>query len=431
MSSIRPGIAFVIFRMNCYRVMAPAIDAALARGWRVECWHDVGAHLPGRPDDVPALGRAPVFTHGTVTFHEYLGAPGFTKAMRERDVDAVVNLLPALGAGRPDYPAPEDRPLTVMLEPSPGDWLAHVRDPEELRQVDLYALTTEYWAEQSLSMMHEMLPFPLTPALERHVRERVVFVGWPQADQRSVIDPAEVRRRWGVPAAQPVLVYCNWAPLREYGLRPDLFGRTTTLGKVKALARQRGDWRQAARTLRRPSLRHVVDAVARFVRRNGLFVVVKHRHRDRPDPVELALAGHALGDESYYPHSIMEAMSIAALSVSYLSMSVRESIVSGVPHVAVDAGGLSELRSYGEPTTTYYQRHSAPGGPWNTPGVCTLLRDVDLDRTLAPVALSQFRMSEAAAEAYRGRYIGPAQPANAELFLDAVEAAVCARAAGR
>lgn len=35
--------AFVINRSPAYRLYSPIIDAALARGWEVECWHDYQA----------------------------------------------------------------------------------------------------------------------------------------------------------------------------------------------------------------------------------------------------------------------------------------------------------------------------------------------------------------------------------------------------
>ena len=40
-------VAFLIRRDNHYRLLGPAIDRALARGWDVECWHAVDEGLKG------------------------------------------------------------------------------------------------------------------------------------------------------------------------------------------------------------------------------------------------------------------------------------------------------------------------------------------------------------------------------------------------
>jgi hypothetical protein len=424
-----PAVAFVIFRMNCYRVMAPAIAAALRRGWRVECWHDVGTPLPGRPFDFPSIERAPRFADGAVTFHEYGGRPGLIAAMRERGVDAMVSVLPALGAHLPEYPSPAERPFSVLLEPSPGDWFAQVRHPAELRQVDLYALTTAYWLEHDLGMMRDTLPFEWSAALEAEIREKTSLVGWPQADQRSLIDPVAVRRRWGLAAEQPVLVYFNWPSFGSWNLDIALFGATTAPAALRALIRHRREWRRAPTALRAVNLEETMRSLYRFAARNRALLLVKYRHRDILFRPELRHADLTIADEALYPHSINEVMSIASLSAGYFSFSVRESAAAGVPHLNLDLGGVGDTRWYGERGLPAYRRLAAPGGPWNHPGVTFDVDDTDLRSTLPEAALADFALDPLAGREYRQRFLGPSDRPNAELFLDAVEAGVCARAA--
>ena len=63
-------VAFLIRRDNHYRLLGPAIDRALARGWDVECWHAVDEGLKG----ARALERrqaGPAFRSGRPRLREF------------------------------------------------------------------------------------------------------------------------------------------------------------------------------------------------------------------------------------------------------------------------------------------------------------------------------------------------------------------------
>jgi len=53
-------LAVLILRKNYYRLLGPVVEAALARGHRVECWHDWSGARGGAkgsefPDSAPAF----------------------------------------------------------------------------------------------------------------------------------------------------------------------------------------------------------------------------------------------------------------------------------------------------------------------------------------------------------------------------------------
>jgi hypothetical protein len=61
-------LAFLIYRKNYYRLLAPAVDAALARGWDVECWHDWshprrGGKASEFPDAAPSATARLAWAH--------------------------------------------------------------------------------------------------------------------------------------------------------------------------------------------------------------------------------------------------------------------------------------------------------------------------------------------------------------------------------
>ena len=65
-------VTFVVWRKNYYRVMGPVVDAALKRGWDVECWHDYSQAREGmKSSEFP--DAVPTFRWGTPKVVEYRG----------------------------------------------------------------------------------------------------------------------------------------------------------------------------------------------------------------------------------------------------------------------------------------------------------------------------------------------------------------------
>ena len=67
-------IGFVIERKNYYRLFGPIIERALARGWQVDCWHDLSQLRSGPKGlEFPDPGAVPSFRHGQPTVRPYRG----------------------------------------------------------------------------------------------------------------------------------------------------------------------------------------------------------------------------------------------------------------------------------------------------------------------------------------------------------------------
>ncbi|MBD1835585.1 hypothetical protein H6F61_23590 [Cyanobacteria bacterium FACHB-472] len=420
---MKPSIAFIIFRMNCYRVMASAIDAALQRGWHVECWHDIGNPMPSRPLDFPTVANAPTFRNGKVTFREYRGAAELVKLLRQKSVDAVVNLTTPLSVSVVDFPDRAQRPLYVLLEPSPCDWIFSIKHPEELKQVDLFALTTPYWIEQAVQYLKELSPFPFTEEMEVEFRRKAISVGWPQIDQLSLINPASVRKKWKIPDGKPVVVYLNWPDHTDYGLRVEMFQATSFVKRAKVLVRYRRDWKNPLDVLRESHIRQVTKALRKFCDGNNAYLIVKYRNRDRQLLPEVQMADKVIFDESYYPHSISEVMSIAGLSISYFSLGIRDSVAAGVPHLAFDVAGMADLKARPQEKISYSRRYSKPGKLWNYDGVAYVIDTKQILKQLPEMFLSDFPLEQKASGDYYEKYLGlPSN--NANVFLDVVQAKI-------
>jgi hypothetical protein len=161
-------------------------------------------------------------------------------------------------------------------------------------------------------------------------------VGLPELDAVSLIDPEEVRARWGIDRQQPVVVLFPF----PQGIGRDSFWPKRICGEASRLrqianivVRRRFEyWSDVWHGWNDPN---VVKALRAFCDRNGAYLLVKSR-RKTPVPAYLeALADRCVYDEDHYPATVLEALSIASLSVSYYSNSVFESVSLGVPHLCV------------------------------------------------------------------------------------------------
>ncbi len=414
-----PSIAFVITRMNWYRLLGAAIHAALRQGWRVECWHDISLPCDNRHQDQPTLARLPSVFAGHVTVRQFHGRDGFFDLMRENGVDVVVDIIPLLDCRNRGLPAPPNRPYFVCLEGN-MDWSYHFTDEEEVKQTDLFAVTKPYWFEEAIRVMKEVPRIPYGAEIESIIRRKALAVGWPQFDQFSSIDSAAVRKKWDIPAGKPVVLYLNWVDTSAVNLRLAMFPATTARSRLVALRRYRRDWREWLNRYFEPNLGHVTRAIRAFCDRNNALLVIKGRHRDPLWPAEARVADRVIFDEAYFPHTVMEAMSISSLCFGFFSFSVREAIGCSVPYVALDVAGLVDYRSFGETGEPFYRRFAREGGFFHYPGVVSLLSTERILKELITCDLEDFAMRHKARDAYFETYLGYRGRANADIFLDAV-----------
>jgi hypothetical protein len=266
--------------------------------------------------------------------------------------------------------------------------------------------------------------------MEAEFRRKAIPVGWPQIDQLSLIDPNTVRSRWGIPGGQPVVVYLDWTDASHLSLRLAMFMAPPPLKMAKALVRHHKEWQSLPRLLRERNIRHVTKALRAFCDRNHAYLIVKHRHRERVLPCERQMADRVIADETYYPHTICEVMSIADLSIGYFSWGVRESVAARVPHLVFDVAGLADQPSAREKAPAFARRCSAPGGFMNYAGVVRVMDMEEIVGKLPQMSLSDFRLDERAWAEYYSKYLGIPGVANSDVFLDEVQRLIDGKTSG-
>jgi len=233
---------------------------------------------------------------------------------------------------------------------------------------------------------------------------KATVVGAPELDAVHGIDRDEVRRRLGLPADQPIVLYLPF-PLRSNMATTWLRHVYTPSTRIEQgmrmlLADAREYWPHVVNGW---NDRRLVEAVRRFCDRNGAMLVMKARRKDPLPRYAERLADRAFYDPSHYPPTILELLSVASLCVHFYSTTALEAAYCGVPSLCL-APAEDELgprsRGFG------FIHNGDLDGIYNTPGVSywrPLTAAFDgLDRW----QLSDFPLDANARRSYVERFLG-------------------------
>jgi hypothetical protein len=402
-------IVFIIHRKNYYRLLGPAIEEGLRRGWRVECWHDWShARRGGKASEFPDV--VPPLRHGTPEVQRFQGLDDLAARLRADSPDVIVAI---------DPPRPDVKAATTAR----WLWLQYSADilfyqtPEPFLVADALATYSAYWAER-LEERHR------DTGQGAAVKSRSHPVGMPELDVIPRIDPAEVRRRFGLPGDRPIVLYLPF-PLRSnpqtFWLR-GVFTPSTRLGQAARtlLARRMEYWEDVRRGR---NDRRLVEAVRDFCDREGAALVMKSRLKDPIPRYALRRAERALYDPSHYPPTILELLSVASLCIHAYSGGVFEAAACRVPSLCL----APEAKDMGFPDLAErlaLVHNLEPEGIYNWPGAayCAPLREA-FD-SFATWRLEDFPLKAEARRGYVERFLGFDDGRSSERLLDLAETLV-------
>ncbi len=385
--SQRRRVVFVVERKNYYRVFGSVVDAALRDGWAVECWHDWGQPRWGtKASEFP--DSAPTFRWGRPAIETYSGRTELTSRLLASPPAAVIALgpPPAEVASRVHWIGLQH--MTSLVNPF---------GPAGLAAADAIAGYSDFWLDQALEYFRasgEAVDGGTADA----IREKFVPVGVPEMDQVEMIDPADVRRRLGLPSDRPVVLFLPY-PIKS---NPPTFWLRHVYGPVSRVRRalvvaasgKREYWRHVAADWNDA---RVVRAVRRFCDANDALLVVKSRQKDPVPRHTAAVADLVLYDPCHYPATILELVSVAALCVHFWSSAVYESVFMSVPSLSI-ATAAHDMGLSPQYADTLF--HARPGGSYNWPGASysrTVAEAIDelpsariKDFALDPMARAEF-----------------------------------------
>ncbi len=416
-------IAFLISRRNYYRLFGPIVERALLRGWETECWHDWGQPRYG-PKASEFPDTAEQFLGGRPTIRSFEGATELSGLLARTRPDAVIGL---------EYPA-------GVAHDGPTRWfglqytldVAQLLDEAGVTPFDGIGLHTAHWrdlvpdtlrlAAYNRAQSVGGSPAPVDDgAVASVLRERGRLVGFPEMDQWHTIDRAAVRKRLGLDADTPVVLYLPF-PLKS---NPRTFWVRHVYGRSSRV------WRRAAVTLagRREYAAHVragwtdravVQAVRAFCDRNGAVLVVKSRAKDPVPGYLRRRADRVFGDEHYYPATILELLSIASLCLHFFSTAAYEAAYAHVPSVCI-APSEEDL---GLPATWRRFLNVEVGDSFNFPGVVYPMGLDEVLHRLPQSRLGDYPLELAARARYVEKFVGFDDGKSSDRVLDAVQSLV-------
>ena len=407
-------ISFLIERKNYYRLFVSIIDEALRQGWEVECWHDYNQPRTGiKGYEFPEVEAAPTFVHGKPQFKIYHGTAELKKWLLQNTVDVVVSLFTPLYyfgttlTGTPKW---------ISLQHSVDTFVNN--SPAGILSSDLVGLYSEYWLTWAIIYFRGMGLIQSGDQIETQIAAKIVSVGFPELDQCRLIDPDEVRWQWGIPKDQPVVVF-----LPSSSIFPGLFWpqwRYLPLSQLSRLwwaVRQRR-FKSIEYDLRGWNEINIIRAVKTFCKRNGAYLLVKSRLKEPiPNYIE-ALADKCLYDESYYPHTILRALSIASLCINFYSTTVTEAAYLAVPNLCIAYSPRYWCNFNCEKAILKLLLNAKEGGLFQYRGVSTTMSIPEIIKTLHHKSLGDFKIGPRARKVYIEKFLGCDDRQSSKRVLD-------------
>ncbi len=397
-------IAFLVQRANFYRLYAPVVDEALRQGWEVECWHDYSHPRGGQKGyNFPAVESAPAFIHGTPRFRTYHGSQEMRGWLRQDSTDAVVSLSPR--SDEPGHDSVSSSAKWFMLQHALSNFVAY--GCEGFLASDGVGLYSDHWTELGLEYFREKQLVRHGDDTEKEIQRKALAVGFPEMEAAKLVDPGEVRRRLGVPVDRPVVV------LLPYGYGFGLSSFRATHGHQE----RRSRWRELSGVVGQYwNDLNVVKAVRAFCDRNGAYLIVKSRLKRRPPVYTRALADTHLYDESIYPATILEVLSIASLCIGFYSTTVHEAIYLGIPCLCIRPADR-DVRGDRALQRVFMDRSKSS---FEFPGVSVVLEAPEVITDLPRKGLDDFAMDAQARAAYVERFLGYDDGRSSKRVLDEI-----------
>ena len=359
------------------------------------------------------------------------------KVVEKEKFQVVVTLAPDLA----EIDGPTEARIVELTREGGVKWLAlpHVLD-ELLYVVQQPEHVLGLWdvvctiGPRCVDWLEEWLRSEGSGFAER-VRQKVLPVGYPELDGLDRLDPAMVRRKYDIPAGKPVILMAS--PCGFPALYPETgyFGRLIRKGIYDRFLGIRGLRLQsrlnaALSYLKAPLVlpyKRYLQALRRLADRNGALLVCKTRAKDRSLDSISTVADLVVCDQSYYPFTTLELMSVADLYLGFESATIFESLAARVFSVTAMVGSLWSFSSSPADQSLTSDLFLGRDGLWGLPGMSQTLMGSQwssrrsLDR-LAKMDLSELKFQgEESASVLEGLIsnLGRASEATVEI-MDAV-----------
>ncbi|MDP2950869.1 MAG: hypothetical protein Q8N55_00640 [bacterium] len=376
---------FIIQRNTYYKFFGCLIDEALKRGHKVFCFHDYSQPQTGKKGyQFPHLRQSPRFKNGSVSAISFQTEEELMKMAIYDKVDAFVSL----------HFLEQYTNLRKLSQKAGIKWVAlqHGLDSlgsvECLKEPDLYLFYSKEW----LKFAFEFLAKKELPLNKELIESKVKFIGFPELDQAQLINPYEIKAKWGIPENQKVVLFLPF----PFGATNDRFWSQFIFGNTFFPARL---------LLKKNDFRFCM-VLKDFCKRNDVFLLVKSRRKDPVKPYLSKIADKVLYDEQEYPSTIIECFSISNLCLNFVSTAVTESVALGCPNISIlPSKAYKDIQNpLWELLLNQYR------DLFDFKGATQLVSITDAFKLLKEKTLNDFTLDIASQQEYVKKYIGSNEP---------------------
>jgi hypothetical protein len=410
-------LAFLASRKGYLKVMGSLIQAALERGHRVVLLRDSEQKKPGEATAASDFAAWPA-----ADLVDYPWGTSLDPVLKTHAAEALVG--PSLhwvlaSMGRVDE-ASEIRRRGVRLYSVDYAFETVTSDPAGYRVIDV-----TFYQSAFQRALHWQQPrfrswtgdFSVLRR-EMDLESRSAVSGSTMLDQRALVeDPAAVKRKYGLPADKPVVLFMSLKMEVGEGERRLVWGRRPALARA-TVAVATGYSALAGKILSGNPYRALAGSVRDFCRRNRATLVVKSREKNR-DPGFVRRMADLLveRDDEVFPYTSMQLMAAADLCIHFQSGAVLEAAACGVPSLSIKVPP-----SYDRDLPAYEETWEAkPGSLQNWDGLVWSSDPDDASSRLADAALTAFAPDPDARRRYVERYLGFDDTRSSERVLDVIE----------
>lgn len=413
-------LVFLIDRAAVIKFYGPVIEAALTRNWQVEFWQGrlgekIDPYLD--PEKVDPGG----FVGGACTVRTFTGREGLRDMCRQHKPDAIFSMW----AKSKVLSGNEFDGLFVTLPTGIDNFVNHT--PQEIASSDLHCLFSPFWLDWA-AQYYEAIGQATVPAFKEMLRDRIAFTGLPQVDVfNGRLNPQEIKARWRIESDRPVVLLLPTPLQGVVGAWTRFFSAPTRLGQSIELLRGaiNGELSAAVRhaswVARGFNNRRLMRAISDFCKRNGAYLIVKGRQKDPAPDYLTAIADKVLYDDSYWPATIHEALSIADLCIHFYSTATLEAAAAGVYALCLHRPSHPEGPQMSQPVCHRLWRQNKLGSAFNFDGVNALWDIPQAIRQLSNTDISSLVIDEPSRQNFIRHYLGYADGRACHRVLDAVE----------
>lgn len=158
--------------------------------------------------------------------------------------------------------------------------------------------------------------------------------------------------------------------------------------------------------------RSVLQGIRQFCKRNSAFLLTKRKHSQICRKYISKVSDLIVGDECYYPHTLLEALSVSDICIGNLSTAIYESIASRSYFIN------PAIHLY---PNKFFINYPIDSSIYDVEGISKTFDAEEMAKSFGKMDINDFRVNPDSRNLFLEEYIGPVDSNSSGRFLYAIE----------